>query len=61
MAGVLGSSGVVKRVLFEGVALLLREAEDDPRDMGRVEVTIDDDPAVSRRPSVAGKVSIVEC
>jgi hypothetical protein len=60
MMGVLGNSGVVKRVLFEGVALLLREAEDDSRDIGRVEAAVDDEPAVSKPPPVAGKVSIVE-
>jgi hypothetical protein len=53
--GVFGSSGVVKRVLFEGVALLLREVEEDCRDRGRFE-----EPAVSKRPPVTGKVSIVK-
>ena len=56
IVGVFGSSGVVKRVLFEGVALLLREVEDEWRDRGRV----DEEPAVSKRPPVAGNVSMVE-
>jgi len=56
--GVLGKSGVVSRVLFEGVALLLREVEDDPRDVGRVEAAVEDEAAVSKRSLVAGNVSM---